>query len=433
MKHFSIRFAVLVGALGILSPLSRAEPTIEEMEGKLLELQNRMAEMQTQMAALQTQLAAMQEPKAEDFAAKTSAPPVSPVPTTTPTTAPASTSKYSLKFYGKIKVDGIYDTNSMGSDEFILFVPQTADGQSQATFTARETRLGFNIGGPTFGDWKTTAKLESDFYGSAISGGSGSLRIRLAYIDMTNGQTAVRVGQDWLPVSTLNPATTNFTIMGYNGNLWNRVPQVTVRQKFSENVTGLVSAYRFRDTDDTENDLDVDLLMPWVAAGLRFHGDPFGTGQTASVAVQGAFRNGEVEGESVTPSLVSAEFVLPWQTVSLKGEVYYGKGLGAEYLHRGGAFNLNGEPIQTSGGFIQFGIRAAKPVRLNFGYGLDNPRDTDLVADEFFRKSTYLFGNAYYDFTSDLSMVVEGTQVKTTWSDGTKDGFRLQSSLIFVF
>jgi len=135
----------------------------------------------------------------------------------------------------------------------------------------------------------------------------------------------------------------------------------------------------------------------------------------------------------VTPNLVSAEFRLPWEAVALMGEVYYGQGLGTEYLHRGGAFNLNGDPIRTTGGFLQLGVRAAKPVRLHFGYGLDNPRDEDLVADEFFRKSTYLFGNVYYDLTSDVSVVVEGTQVKTTWSDGTKDGFRFQSSLIFVW
>ncbi|RKX32310.1 MAG: hypothetical protein DRP71_12200 [Verrucomicrobia bacterium] len=432
MKYLSVRFAVLVGALGILNPMSRAEPTVEEMEGKLLEMQTQMMEMQNQMEALHAQLVAMQERKTEVAATESSAPPA-PVPATTAATAPASTSKYPLKFYGKVKVDGIYDSNTLGTDEFILFVPQDADGQSQVSFTARETRLGFSIGGPTMGDWRTTAKIESDFYGSALSGGSGSLRIRLAYVDLTNGKTAVRVGQDWLPISTLNPSTTNFTIMAYNGNLWNRIPQVTVRQKFSENVTGLVSAYRFRDGEDTEHGLETDLLMPWVAAGLRFHGDPFGTGKKASVAINGAFRSGEVEGESVTPSLVSAEFDLPWRAVSLKGEVYYGEGLGAEYLHRGGAFNLNGKPIRTSGGFLQLGIRVADPVRLNFGYGLDNPRDEDLVADEFYRKSTTLFGNAYYDLTSDLMVVVEGSQVKTTWSDGTKDGFRFQSSLIFVW
>jgi len=428
MKHLSVRFTVLVATLGILAPMSQAKPTIEEMEAKFSAMQIQMMEMHDQMEALRTQLAMMQE-GAPPAPATESTAPETPAPTTAP--APALTSKYPLNFYGKVKIDAIYDTNNLGTNEYITFVPRNADGQSQASFTARETRLGMKLGGPDLGDWRTSAKVEFDFYGNASS--NGSLRIRLAHVDLTNGNTSFRVGQDWLPVSTLNPATTNFTILGYNGNLWNRIPQITLRQKFSENVTALVTTYRYRNSEDTEHGLDTDLKMPWVAAGIRFHGDPFNTGQTASVALNAAVRSGEVEGEGVTPNLVSAEFTLPWKAVALKGEIYTGQGLGAEYLHRGGAFNLYGKPIRTSGGFLQLGIQAAKPVRLHVGFGIDNPDDDDLIADEFFRKSTSLFGNAYFDLTSDLSVVIEGTQVETTWSDGTKDGFRFQSSLIFLW
>jgi hypothetical protein len=402
------------------------------MEGKLLEMQSQMLEMQNQMEALRAQLAAMREPEAKDSATESSAEPAS-APATEAVTAPAATSKYPIKFYGKVKTDGIFDTNDVGTSELILYVPQDADGQSQSSFTARETRFGVATGGPKLGDWTTSAKLETDFYGSAPSNGSGSLRIRLAYVDMTNGKTSIRVGQDWLPISTLNPATTNFTIMGYNGNLWGRIPQATVRQKFSEDVTGYASTYRCRNEEDDEHGLSCDLVMPWVAAGVQVRKDIFGNGNPASFGLGGAFRNGDVEGKSVTPNLVSGEFRLPWKVVDLQGEAYYGQGMGMEYLHGGGAFNLDGDPIRTQGGFVQFGIQAATPVRLHFGYGLDDPRDEDLVADEFYRKSTYLFGNVYYDLSSGLSVVVEGTQVKTTWSDGTKDGFRLQSSLIFVW
>jgi len=258
MKYLSVRFAVLVGALGILNPLSRAEPTVEEMEGKLLEMQTQMMEMRNQMELLHTQLTAIQEREAENSAAESSAQ-EAPVPATPSASTPAPTSKYPLNFYGKVKADAIFDSNDLGTSELILFVPQDANGQSQASFTARETRLGIKTGGPTLGDWRTFGKVETDFYGSAPSSGSGSLRIRLAYFDLTNGKTSVRVGQDWLPISTLNPATTNFTIMGYNGNLWGRIPQVTVRQKFSDNVTGYASTYRCRNEEDDEHGLSCDL------------------------------------------------------------------------------------------------------------------------------------------------------------------------------
>ena len=187
-------------------------------------------------------------------------------------TAPAVTSKFPLRFYGKVKFDAIYDSNNFGSDEYILYLPRNADGDAQTTFTARETRLGIAVDGPPFGDWRTTAKVETDFYGSAPSSGSGSLRIRLAYVDVANGQTTVRVGQDWLPIATANPSTTNFTILGYNGNLWGRIPQITATRQFGENFGGFVSTFRCRDEEDIEHGLSCDLVMPWVAAGLRFQG-----------------------------------------------------------------------------------------------------------------------------------------------------------------
>ncbi len=43
----------------------------------------------------------------------------------------------------------------------------------------------------------------------------------------------------------LHPNLIDFSIMGYNGNLWQRLPQVTVRHQFSEHFDGLVTAFRF--------------------------------------------------------------------------------------------------------------------------------------------------------------------------------------------
>lgn len=422
------RGAVLISSSTVANLQGYAESRETAIEARLLEMERQMQVMRTEMDTLRAELQAEKASptstsKATAFPEEASAAPAQPT----------TSSKYPIRFYGKVKLDAIYDTNDLGSSEYITYVPQDADGQSQSTFTARETRLGIATGGPALGDWRTTAKIETDFYGSAPSSGSGSLRIRLAYVDLDSGSTSVRVGQDWIPISTLNPTSTNFTIMAYNGNLWGRVPQATFRQKFSGNVTGLLSAYRCRDEEDIEHGLSCDLTMPWLATGLQIQGDLFGTGDAIQFGVHGAVRNGDVEGRSVTPSLVSAEFKLPWHGFAFQGEAYYGQGLGAEYLHRGGAFNLAGDPIRTSGGFVQLGIRTAEPIRFHIGYGLNDPRDEDLTADEFYRKSTYFFGNAFCDIASDLSLVVEGTQVKTTWSDGTKDGFRIQSSLIFLW
>ena len=430
MKIRSPLIPVLV--LGLLAPAATAASgSIEEMEVRLLDLQNQMTEMHRQMETLRAEMAAMRE--TEPAGTPPPEPPVAQAPASVVASQHSATSKYPLRFYGKIKFDAIYDSNDLGTDEFITFLLPGADGDSQSTFTARETRIGLGLGGPGFGDWTTSARIETDFYGSAPSSGSGSLRIRLAYVDLTHGETLIRVGQDWLPIATANPATTNFTIMGYNGNLWGRIPQVTASRRFNSSLTGYVSTFRCRDEEDAEHGLSCDLIVPWMAAGLRFQGRLLDDEKPATFALGGAIRPGEVEGRSVTPQLLAAEFSVPWKKLTLKGELYSGEGLGGEFLHRGGAFNLAGEPIRTRGGFLQLGLQVAPPVQLNVGYGFDDPRDGDLVADEFFRKSTTLFGNAVYDFTTDLSVILEGTRVETTWSDGPRDGYRFQSSFVFVW
>ncbi len=43
----------------------------------------------------------------------------------------------------------------------------------------------------------------------------------------------------------LHPNLIDFSIMGYNGNLWQRLPQVTVKHQFNENFSGLATAMRF--------------------------------------------------------------------------------------------------------------------------------------------------------------------------------------------
>src|SRR5690606_17687164 len=70
----------------------------------------------------------------------------------------------------------------------------------------RNTRLGLDFNGPAvFGDWRARGTLEGDFFGGFVGTGAFSdeqpqLRLRLAYADLTDGRTTVRLGQYWAPV-----------------------------------------------------------------------------------------------------------------------------------------------------------------------------------------------------------------------------------------
>jgi hypothetical protein len=103
----------------------------------------------------------------------------------------------SLKFYGFVRVDGIFDFNPIGStDDFVtnsIPIPQ-GRGQNEAV-NPRYTRLGFMSYTPTpVNDWIFQTKLEMDFFNGNTSGAFGSfpIRLRFAYADWGY----FRVGQD---------------------------------------------------------------------------------------------------------------------------------------------------------------------------------------------------------------------------------------------
>src|SRR5467141_3104225 len=80
---------------------------------------------------------------------------------------------------------------------------------------ARNTRLTLGLAGPEVSKgWRGNATVELDFFGafagapSAFADEQPQPRLRLAYADLTNGRTTLRIGQDWdllfgnVPVST---------------------------------------------------------------------------------------------------------------------------------------------------------------------------------------------------------------------------------------
>ncbi|MGH9442968.1 MAG: hypothetical protein ACRD16_11930, partial [Thermoanaerobaculia bacterium] len=70
----------------------------------------------------------------------------------------------------------------------------------------RNTRLTMAFDGPKVaGDWKVNATLEMDFFGGnngtgAFAGQQPNPRLRLGFIDFTNGSTTLRFGQQWSPL-----------------------------------------------------------------------------------------------------------------------------------------------------------------------------------------------------------------------------------------
>lgn len=401
-----------------------AQAAASDVQAQLEKLMKQVDEQKKQIESLQNAIKEMQSKPAAP-AAPAAAPEVK------------VSSKYNLNIYGKIKFDGIYDSNNMGREDFITYIPKSATGEDKASFNVRDTRLGIAIVGPSLNGWKPSGRFETDFYGSDPSS-NGQLRIRLAYIDMEKEGTGIRVGQDWVQIASLNPTTVDFAIMGYNGNLWNRVPQVTLRQKLGAGIDGLLTVYRGKwSDDDIGTKVNTQIHTPWIGGKVSYSTALF-SDQKSYFAIGGAVRNGEAGDNDVTPYLAALEVKIPVSIIEIMGEAYMGQGLGFEYFHNGGtsltadagAFNAKGHAIMTRGGWLQASVKPIKDVTVNVGYGMDDPKDSD-VGGDFFQRSRYAFGNVFLQLFKDISVAIEAAHLNTDWATGDKHGTRYQTSLIY--
>ncbi len=354
--------------------------------------------------------------------------------------------KSSVKVYGRIKFDAIYDTHNMGADQFIKTLPR-GDRQDRTTFNMKDTRIGLIINGPQAGDWKVTGRIEGDFYGA--SGDNGAFRIRLSYINLNNGQgTNIRIGQDYVPIARQMASTLDFLSMASSGNLWDRVPQVTVTQTFSNGFGILGTVYKSSAKTD-----GVKMRMPWVGAKVFYKGDVFGTGKPLYLALGGAYRKGSSEKgidtdndtkidkwyrDDVNDYLVAVEWNLPFNLyfpMAVKGEAYVGQGLDArDYLVFSKPHYLDNtdvEELQTWGRFVQLSVKTTAKVALDIGTGMDNPDNDDADKAGTYEKNWRVFGNVLYKLAPNVSLGAEVDHQETLYKCDVEHGERFMVSAVY--
>ncbi|MEA1866611.1 MAG: hypothetical protein U9N19_00690, partial [Thermodesulfobacteriota bacterium] len=294
MKRFfaPYRAAIFVLSLltlisfGALSSFAYGE-SAEDLKLQMKTMQDQMMQMQENMQALQNRINQLE-----------TAPPTPQVAALTAEEVTALRnlkdmdnvwSKYNMQLYGKVKVDFNYDTAEFKKyNDFVGAVAAESHYKNDSTdFNPRDTRIGFTAS-HKWGDWSALGRVEMDFYGDN-SGDNLIPRMRHGYIDIgyKKTQTSMVVGQDWIPVSQLNPSTIDFGIMTAAGNLWWRVPQITVRQELGD-FQILASVMKHRRTDTENED-----RMPWLLGRVQYSNEILGKG--GLVAIGGGYRHADYE------------------------------------------------------------------------------------------------------------------------------------------
>lgn len=210
----------------------------------------------------------------------------SQTPAPTPTVAPAE-KEWDVNLYGFIRTDYIFDsrkTFSVREDQLNLYpldVALDANGKdlnavSQSNFLSLTSRLGVKVKGPSVWGAKMSGTLEGDFYGNTEAS-IGLFRLRHAYVNMDWSKTSLTMGQTWYPtfIPEVFPGVANFNT-GIMFNPFGWATQVKLKQNFTKEFSGIVTAYKEREFTapgpGTQNSAAINSSLPSLNAQLQYKG-----------------------------------------------------------------------------------------------------------------------------------------------------------------
>jgi outer membrane protein OmpA-like peptidoglycan-associated protein len=288
----------------------------------------------------------------------------------------------------------------------------------------RNTRLTLSLGGPRAGksDWKVGGLLEMDFFGGFDRGVGGTTpgafeeqqpkpRLRLAYADIGNGQTTIRIGQFWSPLFGFSPnAATNVLpvstshiafplafgsglpgwrfpgIFFYQGLTPKGAPmnaelQVAVMRGTWDRCFGGAATECPPVANSNINSLTAgNAGFPQVEARLNLGGKTSATG-TWGVYVVGHWDQKDLSGANASTSHDKldgkiGEFGARLQLGGflIQGSVYTSQAAGQQFT----ALTQFGD-IKSTGGWAQVGYDFTPNWGVYGFYGLDDPKDSDAI------------------------------------------------------
>lgn len=383
-------------------------------------------------------------------------------------------SKGSITPYGRIELDAIYSSrnnNPLDPGQFNGYATAAGKGgNASSTLNPRYSVFGIRAD-RTDGRHTLTGVVEVDFYGQTDNAGNLPPRLRLAYVKYTQDKTSITAGMDWTPIMSLHPDLIDFSIMGYGGNLWQRLPQLTVRHQFSQNVEGLVTVMRFErglsaiqprqqaQPDGTGNCtagsfansacvFSDPVQHPYYGARLAYNGT--GSFQGSMIAASVAYRYYRSapmpslatfqSGQDINSYLVGVELVHPFtKNLKFSGEIAYGQAMGVEFFRYNQELNLTtGKPVRSLMGWGQLSYApSGSPNTFLVGYGIDNPNKSDLNGSVAVANVQYLSNQRTYltwvrPIWADFYFGAEFQNLWTQWA-GTFERFSGQQYNLSVW
>ncbi|MCU0288535.1 MAG: hypothetical protein MUF15_19345 [Acidobacteria bacterium] len=346
--------------------------------------------------------------------------------------------KPNVKVYGYLKLDALYETGNSSHGNYIIWAKDPGNSSGLFYVTARETRVGVDVTGFSFGKFKVTGKLEVDFHSAGTEENKPYNYMRHAFLEISNGSLTITAGQTWDIISPLVPATLNYSVLWGVGNIGYRRPQLSIRKdiKTGRNVFTIQGGI-FR---TIASDYDSDGIEDGSAAGFpTFQGriaGKFGLGNAGFLQLGVSGHYGKSEGLiNYTSDSLNADMLLVLSPkFKIIAEYFSGKNLGT---YMGGIIQsinaTTGQEVKANGFYVNAVVNPSPKLQLSLGYSMDDPEDADLTTGSR-SKNTSFFGNFLITLSPSIKVGFEVSDWITDYlSRPQQKTVRFQNSWILYF
>jgi len=162
--------------------------------------------------------------------------------------------KFGINWSGFVKTDFMYDSRQTvnAREGHFNILPAAANfvggedlnDQTNFNILSIQTRLKASISGPDFFGMKTSGAIEAAFFGNT-DGSTGELRLRHAFVQLSNDKVDILMGQYWHPmfVTAVFPGVYSFNT-GVPFQPFSRNPQLRVTTKGDVKFIGVLFTER---------------------------------------------------------------------------------------------------------------------------------------------------------------------------------------------
>lgn len=317
---------------------------------------------------------------------------------------------FSITPYGYIKLDAVYETGSSSHGNFLLWAANPGESDGLFHATANQTRLGLSMAAGKVGSFTLSGKIEVDFYGGNAENKAYNY-MRHAYIELKNTNWTFIAGQYWDIINPLNPSTLNYPVMWGSGNLGYRRAQISAHHRLTAGKVLLtLQAGIFR---TISGDLDSNGIDDGVANGMpSLQGRlaariPFGEAAFMQLGVSGHTANSSGKVDYKSDSINVDMTLALCKRLTIVGEWFSGRNMAAFYAGiLQGINTATQREIETSGFYVSLQAGLTSTLKLNLGYGIDDPTD-EILAEGNRSKNQSIFGNLIFSLNKAVSMGFE--------------------------